>query len=130
MRIRVVPSSNIESDLIIKEEVIKLAIDYVYENFDENKDVLIKNIEESILEFQNKTLKNYNAVVSLQMHNFYNKAYDGKEELNGEYLTLLINIGKHEGDNWWGSIYPVFLEKSSTDVVKYESYILNKFKGK
>ena len=38
-------------------------------------------------------------------------------------LTFLVKIGDALGDNWWGVIYPEFLEVSSSEEVIYRSFI-------
>lgn len=48
----------------------------------------------------------------------------------GEYLTLLITIGKGEGKNWWTVLYPEFYGISFEDEshqIEYRSYFYDKF---
>ncbi len=127
IRVRVVPASNEECDLKIKEEVVLIVRDFLYENYNENKNKYINNINLSLNEFKNDLNEKYNAKVSFSNSTLYNKTYNDKELKNEETLLFLVVIEEGQGDNWWGSIYPKFLEIESIDEVKHKSYFAELF---
>lgn len=70
--------------------------------------------------------------VSLSNHTLYNKTYNNSAVKNTSELTFYVVLGRGEGSNWWGTVYPEFLLVSSSEEVHYESLILsifNKIKG-
>lgn len=133
IRVRIIPNSNSETDLIIKEKVKGEVIDFLTLNYDEDRERFIKNINFNITTITSDLeSKDINAKISLQKHNFYNKTYNGSSVKNEEVLTFLVVIDEGKGDNWWGSIYPNFLEMNSSEVVEYRSLlkeIYSKIKG-
>lgn len=127
IRVRVVPSSNEKNDLVVKEEVMKITINYLEDKYDENMNRFISNIKDSIEEF-NKLVSSYNAKGELIKHKFIQKEYDGVALKDETVLTFLVLIDKAKGDNWWGIIYPQFLEVESSDVISVKSYFYEKYK--
>ncbi len=124
IRVRVIPNSNSEYDLKIKEEVIIDVKDYIYAIYSKDRDEMCLNIEKTILDFEELLNTKYtNINVLFEKHNFYNKEYNGNVVKNECVLTLLVEIGNKNGDNWWGSIYPDLLEVSSKEEVNYKSFI-------
>ncbi len=129
IRTRIIPNSNSEIDLKEKEEVKEIVIKFLKENYNKDKEKYINNINKNVSKLKNETKKiNENVKVELVNHNFYNKTYNGNSVKNEKVLTLLVTINEGKGDNWWGSIYPEFLEVKSDEVIEYESYILKKIK--
>lgn len=129
LRVRVIPNSNSQEDLLIKEEIKLLAIEYLEENYDESLAKYINNINKNIEDFSNLLNSTYNRIsVSLEKHKFFNKTYNGSSLKNEEVLTFLVIINEGKGDNWWGSIYPKFLEMSSSEVTQYKSLIIELIK--
>ena len=128
IRIRVVPNSNSETDLKIKEKIKEEAIVFVKEIYDSNRDKMISNIENNISLFEEEINEISESKVTLENHTFYNKEYNGNVVKNENTLTLLIVIKDGKGDNWWGSIYPDLLECESSEEVEYESWFKKLFK--
>ena len=122
IRVRVIPNSNSETDLVIKKEVQQLTVSYLEKCFCRNGERFKENIIESIDEF-NVLLEKYDAISSLEKHTFYSKAYNGSSVKDDTTLTFLVKIGDALRDNWWGVIYPEFLEVSSSEEVIYRSFI-------
>ena len=87
----------------------------------------IQNINSSINEF-NDMVESYNAKGELVNHQFYLKEYNGKVIKDEEVLTFLVKIDNAVGDNWWGVIFPEFLEINSTDTSSVKSYFYEKIK--
>lgn len=134
IRVRIIPNSNSAYDLKVKEEAKAITICYLNEARSDNYDIYINNINKTLKKFENaleKELKE-NVSVELSNHTLYNKTYNNNAVENTSQMTLYVVIGNGEGSNWWGTIYPEFLEVNSSDEIKYESLILsifNKIKG-
>ncbi len=122
LRVRIIPNSNDNNDLIIKDEVKEITILFLKENYYNDYNMYINNINKN-LEVFNIKLKSYNAYGELTYHQFNNKVYNNKYIKDEEVLTFVVRIGDNNGDNWWGVIYPEFLQLESTDKVIYKSYI-------
>lgn len=127
MRVRIIPSSNSAVDLEIKEVVKEATISYLEEQYDKNLENFISNINSTIDEF-NFSIQSYNAKGELVNHQFYNKRYNNQALKDEEVLTFLVKIDVALGDNWWGVIFPQFLEIDSTDSITVKSYFYEKLK--
>lgn len=127
IRVRVIPKDNLKESLVVKEEVIKITIDFLEEQYDSNYKKYINNIKNNINIYNNK-VKQFNAYGTLEYHTFYDKTYNGNSLKNETVLTFLVKIDEASGDNWWGTIYPEFLDMSSEEEVEYEWYIVKKLK--
>ena len=66
--------------------------------------------------------------VQFENHTLYNKTYNNNAVKNTNEMALYVIIGEGKGDNWWGTVYPEFLEVNGSEEVKYESLILSIFK--
>lgn len=122
LRVRVIPNSNNEEDAQIKEEVIEIVIMFLEENYSNSYNTYIENINNNLDAFNTK-LEAYNAYGQLTYHQFNNKIYNNSYIKDEEVLTFIVRIGDYAGDNWWGVIYPEFLELDSSEKVTYKSYI-------
>ncbi len=127
LRVRIIPNDNSKISLEIKEKVKDEVILFLSMTYDETYNVYIENIENDLIEF-NKTIKKYNAQAELVMHKFINKTSEGKYIKDEKVLTFLVKIDSASGDNWWGIVYPKFLDIESSDTIVYESYIIKKIK--
>ena len=52
-------------------------------------------------------------------HYFPEKEYKGVTYEEGEYESLLVTLGKGEGDNWWCLVYPAFCFTKSENSTNY-----------
>jgi stage II sporulation protein R len=133
IRVRIIPNSNNEYDLKIKNKVKESVVYYLYNIYEEEYENYKKNIINSIDGLEKIISKEYsNCTISFDKHTLYNKTYNGNKVKDEECLVLLIILGEGKGDNWWGSVYPKYLEVSGSDVVEYESLFItlfNKIKG-
>lgn len=130
IRVRIIPNSDEVADLKVKEKAKNITICYLKEAYDENYETYLNNIKNTMSSFENvieKELKK-SVEVELDNHTLYNKTYNNSAVLNKKEMTLYVIIGEGEGSNWWGTVYPEFLEVNSSEVVKYESLILSIFK--
>lgn len=129
IRVRIIPNSNENGDLLAKEEVKDYTIYYLQEAYSEDYNEFVQNINKTKKEFElilEKVLA-VDCTIKFANHTLYNKTYNNSAIKNEETLVLYIIIGKGEGSNWWGTVYPNFLEISSSDEIEYESLIVNLF---
>ena len=71
--------------------------------------------------------ENYNLGynVSFGSHYFPEKQYKGVTYDAGMYESLLITLGKGEGNNWWCVLFPplCLIEAEESTEVEYKSFI-------
>ncbi len=69
----------------------------------------------------------YNYKVNFGYNYFPEKEYKGVTYKEGEYESVLVTLGKGEGNNWWCVLFPPLcvLEAEETDKkeVEYKSFI-------
>lgn len=130
IRVRVIPNSNTKEDLEIKETAKTITICYLKEAYNQEYSVYLSNLKSTISTFEAALKKELNQKVEVQLgnHTLYNKTYNNSAVKNTNEMTLYIILGEGKGDNWWGTVYPEFLEVNSSEEVKYESLILSIFK--
>ena len=129
IRVRIIPNSNEFIDLEIKESVKGSIIYYLHNIYDESYEIYKKNISNSIVYLEEIIEKQFcECEITFDYHTLYNKTYNDNIVKNEESLVLLIVLGKGKGDNWWGSIYPKYLEVSGDDVVLYRSLFVDLIK--
>ena len=129
IRVRVIPNSDSKTDLAIKEDVKEFTICYLKKAYDKDYETYLKNINDTINNFQNIIIEQMNQKidVSLSNHTLYNKTYNNNAVKNTCEMTLYVIIGEGKGANWWGTVYPEFLEIESSEEFKYESLIISIF---
>ena len=129
IRVRIIPNSNGEKDLYEKQIVKNVVICYLKEAYDENYNYYIDNINSKLQYLENVIAENIdqNVIINFGNHTLYNKTYNSSVVKNTIELTLLVTIGKGQGDNWWGTVYPDFLLVNGQEVMKYESLFIKLF---
>ncbi len=129
IRIRIIPNSDLKKDLDIKEKAKDITICYLKNAYDKNYDIFIDNIKKTKDDFANLLENNLNEKIKLDLgnHTLYNKTYNNTAVKNTNQMVLYIVIGSGDGSNWWGTVYPEFLEVSSSEEMKYESLIVHIF---
>jgi len=130
IRVRVIPNSDESRDLLEKEEAKELVICYLKEAYSSDYNEFISNINKTKDDFEimlEKVLAT-DCTISFDKHTLYNKTYNNSAIKNESTLVLLVVIGDGGGSNWWGTVYPEFLDISSSEEVKYESLIVNLFR--
>ncbi len=130
IRVRVIPNSDESRDLLEKEEAKELVICYLKEAYSSDYNEFISNINKTKDDFEimlEKVLST-DCTISFDKHTLYNKTYNNSAIKNETTLVLLVVIGSGGGSNWWGTVYPEFLDISSSEEVKYESLIVNLFR--
>ena len=132
IRLRVIPNSNSTLDQKIKIEVKDYLEKDIYEelknisNIAEARNVIkkeIPSIEENIDEIFTKNNYDMNYVVNYGNNYFPKKEYRGIKYKEGYYESIVIEIGKGEGDNWWCVLFPnlclIDLEKKEDTEYKF-----------
>lgn len=134
IRIRVVANSNSEYDQEIKLKIKEMLEIKMYNLLKDIKGVEsarniinsnLNNIEseiKNILENENYTL-GYN--ISFGDNYFPEKKYNGVTYEEGYYESLVVTLGKGEGDNWWCVLFPplCLLEAEESEEVEYKFFI-------
>ena len=141
IRIRIIPNSNSSFDQDIKLKVKDKLEITMYdllkdaESSEEAKEIIQNNLElvdkdvKKILSDENYD-KGY--TINFGKNYFPEKEYKGVKYEEGYYESLLITLGKGEGDNWWCVLFPplCLIEGEEDTEVEYKSIvmeILNKY---
>ena len=136
IRIRVLANSNSDYDMKIKTNVSnkvknlmgELLIDV--DNVDTAREVIKDNIpkvDEIVKE--NMQDVSYEYDINYGYNYFPEKEYNGKTYEAGEYESLLIKLGKGEGNNWWCILFPPFclLEAEESENIEYSFFLTELF---
>ena len=137
IRLRVIPNSNSAVDQNMKIKVKKYLEDNTYNliNNEENIDLVREKIKEEIPNIENNIKKiftdnNYNVdyKVNYGYNYFPKKKYANITYDEGYYESLVISIGRGEGDNWWCFLFPnlCLADTKNTDNNEYKSWLLEK----
>lgn len=115
LRIRVIPNSNEVRDQQIKLKVKKEMQDTMYQllkdsqNIEEARTLIENNVTEVDKKINQLLVKeNYNLGYNINFgYNYFpKKAYNGITYDEGYYESLVVKLGKGEGNNWWCVLYP------------------------
>ena len=134
IRFRVLANSNSLRDQKIKEDIRNKMQKELYEILKEarTKKEAKKIINSNIKELDNLLSKEmsdieYSYSIDYGMHYFPQKIHNGIVYNEGEYESLLVTLGKGEGDNWWCVLFPPICvleaEETSSNNVEYKSFI-------
>ena len=143
IRFRIIPNSNSVTDLYVKEKV-KEEINDVIQTIETNDTIndVRTEISNSIPLINDKieTLfdkLNYNETFNINygLNYFPEKIYKGVKYESGEYESMVIEIGKKQGDNYWCVLFPplCLIEAEESTDVEYSFFvkeIFEKFKNK
>lgn len=135
LRIRVIANSNSEHDIQVKNEIsnnlkIKLYnllkdennIDDARKIINNNIDTLSEDIEKSLVN------EDYSYNINFGLNYFPEKEYNGKTYKEGKYESLLVTLGKGEGNNWWCILFPPLClveAEESEEEVEYGFFLKN-----
>lgn len=135
LRIRVIANSNSEHDQQVKNEIsnnlkIKLYdllkdesnIDNARKIINNNIDTLSEDIEKSLVN------EEYSYNINYGLNYFPEKEYNGKKYKEGKYESLLVTLGKGEGNNWWCILFPPLClveAEESEEEVEYDFFFKN-----
>lgn len=135
IRIRIIPNSNSEFDQKIKLKVkdkIEITMYDLLKDAKSSDEAF--NIIKNNLELVDKDVKkilseeNYNKGYKIHFGKNYfpSKDYKGIRYEEGYYESLLITLGKGEGDNWWCVLFPplCLIEGEEDTDVEYKSIVM------
>lgn len=135
LRIRVIANSNSEHDQQVKNEIsnnlkIKLYDLLKDENNIDNARKIINNNIDTLSEDIEKSLVNedYSYNINYGLNYFPEKEYNGKKYKEGKYESLLVTLGKGEGNNWWCILFPPLClveAEESEEEVEYDFFFKN-----
>ena len=134
IRFRVLANSNSPKDQKIKMEVKDKMQKELYsilkntKSITEARSIINDNMNKmsQVLDDQMKD-KEYSYKIDYGMHDFPEKTYKGITYEAGMYESLLITLGKGEGDNFWCVLFPPMclleVEETNKTEVEYKSFI-------
>lgn len=136
IRFRVIANSNSSKDILIKEKIVSEISDLIFvdnKNIEETR----RNIKENIPTIETKIKKvfennNYDKdyKITYGLNKFPKKEYEGIEFKEGEYESLVIEIGEAKGNNYWCMLYPplCFVDNSKEDNIEYKFKLIEALK--
>ena len=135
IRIRIIPNSNSAFDQDVKGKVKDKLEITMYdllkdaESSEEAKEIIKNNLELVDNDVKNILSKeNYNKgyKIDFGMNYFPSKEYKGVKYEEGYYESLVITLGKGEGDNWWCVLFPplCLIEGEEDTEVEYKSIVM------
>ena len=129
IRFRIIPSSNASQDQALKMNIKKELETNLFELVADSKSAeetrqIIKENETTIKE----TLDKYNIKYNIKYGTNYfpTKEFDGVTYEEGNYESLVIELGEAKGNNWWCVMYPplcLLEDKNKEEKVEYTSFI-------
>ena len=134
LRIHIRADSNEAEAQAVKYAVKDAVVEYLtpcvagIESYEEAKEKVRGNLH-GIVSVANGVLKgqgfDYGAKASLKIEKFPTRKYGEFVLEEGEYLALIVELGRGEGQNWWCVVYPplCFAGGANTPIV-YKSKIL------
>lgn len=136
IRFHVRANSDTGEDQALKLEVRDEILDVMGEKFrntkslEESREIIMGNMDEmkSIAEdVVDRWGKDYSIDVSLGQDYFPIRKYGNMVFPQGEYETLLIEIGEGKGQNWWCVMFPPLCFIDITHSVAFENEELEEF---
>ena len=115
VRLHVIANSDSDSDqalkLLVRDEVIEVVSPAVEDCKTQAEAIAaIKEISDEIGAAARKVIEregyDYNVRVELGREHYPTKAYESCAFPEGEYISLRVNIGESEGQNWWCCLFP------------------------
>ena len=135
IRLRVIPNSNSVLDQNMKNKVKEYLENDTYELLREETDIdkaryLIQEniplLEQNIDKIFEEENYNMNYKIDFGYNYFPEKEYRGIKYNEGYYESIVISIGKAEGDNWWCVLFPnlCLIDLENNNDVEYKSWVL------
>ena len=128
IRIRIIANSNDIKDQKVKSDIKNDVNTYLFKKLDGvNKYSEAQNIvKNSIVDVEN-IIKRYTNDYDIKFgENFFpEKKYHNVNYESGEYESIVISLGKAEGENFWCVLFPpiCMIDEQNLDDVTYELYI-------
>ena len=132
IRVRVISNSNNINDQLEKVKVKSIVEETLYENIKETKTIeeARTEIKKSIPTLEKSIEKTINNDFSINFGTNYfpKKELFGIEYNEGNYESIVINIGESKGKNWWCVLFPpicmIEAEENNKDNIEYKSKVL------
>lgn len=133
LRIRVIANGDSVYDQNIKMRVVEIVKEVISPNDTED------NIKQKLPILKNSinkylTPKNIDFNISIKDEYFPKKSLNGKIIPEGYYKSLVIEIGKAEGKNWWTLLYPEYFNITYDEIesgeIETKFYFYEKYKEK
>lgn len=136
VRLRVVANSDSEEDQALKLAVRNDIIGFAHEIFKGCTDIdsaraAVNGNMDKLLEKAQKSVRNHGSDMSVKVSFVKEdcpvRRYSEFTFPAGEYMTLRIDLGKGEGQNWWCVMYPPLCVSAAAndvyaDVMTFKSY--------
>lgn len=115
IRFHIRANSNLKEDQDLKQKIRDEILSSMgdkfksIDNIEESRQLIMDNLQEMKSITQkviHKEGKDYEVAVSLGLDNFPIRKYGSLILPQGEYETLLIEIGEAKGQNWWCVMFP------------------------
>ena len=125
IRFRIIPNSNSSLDILMKEKVQYEITDIIEglksDSIDESRVNILKNIDRIEKRINGVFEKNDYDVpfkVKYGINAFPEKIYKGVKYSEGDYESLVVEIGEAKGDNFWCVLYPPLctIDESDEDI--------------
>ena len=138
IRFRVIANSNSSTDIIMKMKVVNVLSKTLFKKEDniemtrENIINNIENIQNDINQVFTENNYNMNYNISYGMNHFPKKKYNNQIFKEGEYESLVIEIGEGNGNNYWCILYPPLCmidENLDDEEVKYDFKLIKVIKN-
>ena len=135
IRIRIIPNSNSAFDQDVKGKVkdkLEITMYDLLKNGESSggaKEIIKKNLElvnNDVKRILSKENYNKGYKINFGMNYFPSKEYKGVKYEEGYYESLVITLGKGEGDNWWCVLFPplCLIEGEEDTEVEYKSIVM------
>ena len=133
---RVIANSNSSKDMLMKESVVHTLSDTLFkenntiENTRDNIINNIENIENKIDDLFKKNNYKMTYNISYGLNHFPRKEFNGEVFEEGDYESLVIEIGDAKGNNYFCILYPALcmIDEEKNDEVKYDFKIVELLK--
>lgn len=137
LRIHIRANSNAECDqdvkYLVKNQVVNYLTPYLAQarSKEEATNIIgqkLKDIEGVCLQTLKEKGYHYSVKASVKQENFPSRSYGGRTLAAGIYDSLIIYLGRAEGDNWWCVVYPplCFIGKEDANAAGF--YYISKLK--
>lgn len=134
IRMRIVPNSNSDYDQNIKKKVKTEVESVIFDNLKGTTDFDIARtkmketvpiIDKRVNNLLRKENYNLGYKINYGMNYFPEKEFNGNVYKAGEYESLVVTLGKGEGDNFWCVLFPplCLMEAEESENTEYSLWI-------
>ena len=141
IRVRVIANSDDDYDQIVKKKVKNIVTNDMYNimiktsNIESARDEInkgIPNLSNDIANYLKDINYNNSYDINFGYNYFPKKIYKGVEYKEGMYESLVVTLGKGEGNNWWCVLFPpiCMIEAEESTDVEYTTMVkelMNKY---